>query len=733
MKWSKLITATMIGSMILAQLPAGFSEQVAAATKTESVSSEETVKASKEETQEDIMYRVLVDLKKRITIPDEYETFQYSCDDYSDQLNPRWYFQWYPKDGGGEIYVTCDSKGHIYSYRKYSYDSNRKIPTYLKDELTSKVKQFLKKAFKDYYGELKLTSVDYISWYNNCYNYTFERYINEIAVPDNSVTISVNASTGEIMSFNPSWNYDVSFDSTSKIISKDKADEILKNGLSMELEYHLVTSEDGKKMTGELIYVPNESYLAVDAFDGTLYDSRSYAYSNEYDYKTEESAAADMAANGMYDQGVLTQEEIAKIEELAGLLTKKQAAKKVTSNSYLFVDKDITLQSASLYESVLDSSKPEEKQYVWNLNFRNTKEPDYSLNYYYEPYTNARVDAKTGEILSLYSSTKQYQWGVDVNSIDMVCNLEEGLEIAKDFLNKYCKELYSQTEYTDADNGYIIAYQEDDAQVGGSVYTFTRVKDGVKVPQNEITVAVDWVTGKIYEYNYSWCKAVEFESKSNVINASTAKDNYLACEGYDLVYEICEDKIDEIDTVYSRLVYRTEIYPYYIDALTGKQVYYDGMEYKKEAEISKYTDISGSPYRREIELLADMGMGFEGGRFEPSKAITKAELDQFLASANISFILQQDTSDTTLTREEAAKYVISALNLNRIADFDIYRSIYTDGDKIASENLGYVLLADQLGYLVADSNHCIHAKDLLTREQVAIMVYRLLMTSVEGF
>lgn len=730
MKWNKLITATMISSMIFTQMPADLSEQVAGASKAEIVTSEETVKESKEETQEEVMYRVLVDLKKRITIPDEYETFQYSCDDYSDVNNPRWYFQWYPLDQKGEIYVTCDSKGHIYSYRKYTYDSKLKTPTYLKEELTSKAKQFLKKAFKDYYGELKLTSVKYRGGYSNYYVYMFERYINEIAVPDNTVTISVNATTGEVVSFQPSWNYDVSFDTTSKLISKEKADTILKQGLSMELEYHLVTSEDGKKMTGELIYVPNESYLAVDALEGTLYDSRSYVDTNEY--KTEESTAAD-SANGTYDQGVLTQEEIAKIEELAGLLTKKQAAKKITNNTSFFVDENVTLQSASLYESVLDSSKPEEKQYVWNIAFSSSKEPDYSQNYYYEPYTYARVDAKTGEVLSMYSSTKYYQRGVDASS-EIQYTIDEGLQKAKNFLNKYCKEHYSQTEYTGNDDGYVLSYLEnDDVCYGGAVYTFTRIKDGVKVPDNKFSVAVDLMSGKIYNYDYSWCEAVEFESKSKVISEAKAKENYLACEGYDLVYEICEDTIEDVDTIYSRLVYRTQINPEYIDALTGKQVYYGGMEYKEETEITKYTDLSESPYKREIELLADMGIGFEGGVFEPSKAITKAELNQFLSSLYLGLELEQDASDATLTREKAANYVIKALKLDRIAELDIFRSIYTDGDEIASENLGYVLLADQLGYLVADSNQCFRAKDLLTREEAAILVYRLMTTSVEEF
>jgi hypothetical protein len=302
---------------------------------------------------------------------------------------------------------------------------------------------------------------------------------------------------------------------------------------------------------------------------------------------------------------------------------------------------------------------------------------------------------------------------------------------------------------TDNHDSYIIAYKDNKEVYGGYYYQYERVNEGINYSSNGINGSVDGVTGKIYSYSYNWNNDINFESPNNIITAKQAFDSYISMEGFALAYEINNINIYDstiatkkatIDYAedYSikneiRLVYRTDISPAYISPFTGKQLNYDGEEYKKVQDTYSYSDIMNKDTTRNIRLLADIGVGFTDGKFLPEQAITTKELNEFLSQANFyyntdKYTLKNDNS--TITRIKAAKFIIQILGYDSIAKLKgIYGVEFKDKSQISEVNLGYAALAQGLKLITSNSDKEFKPSQNLTRAEAADMI--IAMLSVE--
>lgn len=720
MKFKQLITYAMISGFVISQavgIPMTYVKAATAVTDTKDTSSTEV-------SQEQKLNVLLVKIKSVITIPSKFSQFEYSYNSYS--TIPFWIFYWNTKDGNEYIHVTCDNDGHILGYYQYNNNGNYTTPKYLQSELKGKADTFLKKIVPAEYNKLSFKNSSYSGVYKNSYTYTYERTENGISVPDNYMTVSVDSITGDVREFNSNWNYTVTFPSSKVNITKEEATELLKKQLHMELEYQESFSSDGKQMLGELVYVPNHSYLAVDAKSRTIYDTKD-TYSRTYGLasSTSDSSAMGEKEDSGNQMVTLTEEEMKKVQEIAGLMSKKEAIQALKNNSSYLIDAKATTQKANLTQVSLDPSNPDAKSYVWNITLTDPSDVDYTSNSYYKAYITATIDAKDGTVLSFRANTKDYIFGVD-GSTYVKLSESDGLKKAQDFLKKNYSSMYNKTEYTDSYDGYGISYSDAGTKYGGKIYTFTRVNNSAKFPSNQIRVGVDLVTGKIYSLDYSWYNKVQFEANQNTISAETAFEKYLSLDGYDLVYEIATKYSDDTPTSSVRLVYRTNIYPSYIDAFTGEQVGYFGEKYIKEHSYS-YTDIDQSTYKRAILILADMGIGFNSSTFQPDSAITKEEFNQLIGNVGFYQLRTSTLSGVgTLTREAAAQYAIETLKLAYIAKMDIFKVNYNDSSDVTSGSTGYVVLADQLKLLQSNTENKFRPKENLTRGEAAQLILQII-------
>ncbi|SHO45119.1 YcdB/YcdC domain-containing protein [Anaerocolumna xylanovorans] len=736
----KIGAVVLSGALVVSALPSPFllkadADSYLAKNSVQTIAAKE--QASSSASSEDLE-NMINTVKGKITIPSELSEFSYnyySGNPYSDNT---WNFTWSSKDGSKNIYVNSDSKGHISSYNYYTNQNYK--PVYLQGELKDKADAFIKGIAPDISGKLQYLETSSASPYSGTYTYQYQRVENGIPMPDNSVSVSVNYQTGDVTSYNANWLYDVTIPSSTVKISKEDAAATIGKNIKMTLSYQsayaIYNSDNGNKNNTKafLVYSPDKSYLAVDAITGKLYDTQSIWYNlNGAAETAKDSGAKSMAlkASG------LTPQESAEVDNIKGLITKNDAIQAVKSNTKLLFDKNMTSVSANLYKNNYADGN---SGYIWNINFSDPREIKDSTKDSYRAYASATVDAKTGKIIGYYSSTNNYYNSKTGNweTPKVKYTSKQGKGILESFLKEQIPEYFKSSTYTGTSDDYVIAYKDSKPVYGGYSYNYQRVNEGISYAANNISGAVDGVTGKIYSFGYSWDSKVTFEAPTNVISADKAFGYYIANEGYRLVYEIyyknsvSDTKTDAsyTQTPLVRLVYRTDISPDFISPFTGKQLDYDGKEYVKQTTLYSYTDIEGNSSARNIKLLANMGIGFEGGLFKPAQAVTSDELKDFIQKAGFyADSSKYKLTGNTVSRIDAAKYAIQVLGLEKAAKITgIYSMNVTDQSSISQSDLGYAAIAYGLKLLLPNNNSQLHSGDNLTRQDTADLIAAMLNT-----
>jgi len=689
-------------------------------------------------------------IKAKITIPAEYSEFNYYFYNTASANQYQWNLSWRNPKTNSYIEVNADQENHIIYYRRYDYskDGNH-IPKYLKKELRSKAEQFLKNIAPDVALKVSYKDADYEGIYSGNYIYNFERKENGISFPDNVVRIGVNSVTGEVYYASIEWTYDAKVPSPEAKITKEEATKLIKENMDMKLVYRsdyyrIFESGSGEqKKKAYLVYEPTESYIAVDAKTGEVYLTRM-EWRDENVRDGEKELSQDTAAKSMDgSSGKLTEEEIKKLQELENLIAKEEAIKKVTSNKYLYLDKNLEVYSAALNKNYYGN----EDTYVWNITFNDPRAIDYEKETdYYRAYANAQVDAKTGKIISFYASMNNHydeikgKW----NEVEIQYNKDQAREILEKFLKAENSSRFGKSKLASENNDFIATYKNDVPVYAGYRYHYNRINEGIEYPYNSIYGAVDGISGKIYSYGFYWDEDIVFESPKGIISADEAMDHYLKDDGYGLKYEINvvntnrSINVPELTTSYTttneiRLVYRPDIYPSFISPFTGEKLDYNGEVYK-EGKPYVYKDVPETDEYKKILLLADMNIGFAGEYFYPDKAITIGEINSLLLSIGYGNQADTKTVDQTLiTKEELAMNFIKELGLEEVAKLSgIYRTDYADENTINIKYLGAVALVKGLGIMEAETGNMFNPKDHVTRGEAVNYILNYLEVRSEG-
>ena len=712
---------------------------------------------------EEKMKEVLIEVKGKLDIGDEFTEFDYSYNEYSGK--GRYYFNWTTEDSMEGIRVTADGDGRIWSYNRYSNDYNSGkdgvLPTYIGEELIPKAEAWLYQAEPDLKGKLDITRCTYQT-YRKSYFIGFTRIENGIRMNDNSVSITLDAMDGKVLSYSLNWNFEVEIPKVDKPIGEAEATKKVDEIVNMQLQYRLGYDDEGNQKVF-LAYNPDNTYVAVDAKNGKVYTTRTYwGSSSEFDdgFNTADMAeAADeeyTASNGKSVR--LSDNEIKKIDEVKDILTSEQAVNLLKKNKKLYIDQNMNTARCRLYFS--------DGEYYWNISLSDDRPVDYGTDYnkydWYRASASASVNAKTGKLISFYASTRDYyEYENDekdyfkANYTKKQCEkLFE--EFAKEtdpeeFKAVKLSNTYDENVYIYKQNIYTGSYDNESTAIGGYSLQYTRYYKDIPFSANGISGAVEAVTGKVTRYNLTWTDA-ELPEPETAISEQQAFDSYINYDGFDLVYELVSKYEDSgkyygVDKeVKARLVYRTAISPNLVDAFTGKQLTWNGQEYKPAGLSFKYTDIAGNKYERSIKLLADMGLGFDGEEFKPDQKITNEEFEKLLAGNYYGYYknyvaFAEDAGDevdpedlkpddeTKVTRQEACKLIITAMGGEKLAQMDIFKTGYSDEKKIAKENLGSVALCKGLGIMGAKSGKKFKPNTAITRGEAADLVIRMMTAS----
>lgn len=679
---------------------------------------------------------VLLGVKSRIEVPEELTEFTYDYESNASYI-PLWSFMWRDKEYNNSLSISCDNEGNIISYRLREQKEKNAVPKFLKDELQGTAEEFIAKVMPDVVGHIKFQKAIFNGVYSGSYTYQFMRIENGILMPDNAVRVTVDYETGKVTALSADWEYHITILDSEVKVSKEEAQDKIGEKVEMKLTYRNKMEEvDGKKVTKAfLVYQPDKSYMAVDAKTGEVYDSVN-EYISVNGAVTEESMMAD-SANKLMSASGLSEQEVAKIEELKDLISKESAIRLVEEDARLLFDEHLNVVNASLYQNY-DENK-EAKKYVWRITFNDVRgDAAYNEKDSFRAYATASVNATTGELISYRSNVRSsYDYDEETwKELKVNYTKAESQKILEEFVKEKVADKFENSILTnDGGHGYVLKYIENQPVYGGYDFRYNRVNEGVEYSYNQIYGSVDGVTGKIYSFGYSWDDDVIFESPKEAMSSAEAYKYYTTNEGFELIYEInqkhyineaedlkVEDKYRLKKEV--RLVHRTNISPSYISPFTGKQLSYDGSEYKKETE-KEFKDISGHWAERAIRLMTDLDVIFEEEDFLPKKAVSEKEFSDALSQLGYYSRNEEKEEDTEFTKLDAIKVLIEKLNLTRVAKLqNIYKTEGIDLTNMNSEDVGYIALSRGLGIISADGEFIPNKE--LTRAEFAVILVNLL-------
>lgn len=720
---SGILSTVVLASSFVAQANA-----VVFSTADDVAMSNEDITANLEE--------VLLNVKKKIEIPEELSEFTY---DYDNSAYAQfWSFKWSDKEYKKRITISCDKNGNIISYRLRESEKNNSTPKFLKNELQENAVEFIEKVLPGTIGHLKFQKAEFNGVYSGCYTYLFERIENGILMPDNSVSVTVDYETGKVTGLSSSWEYDIVIPNSDVKITFEQAKEKIGRNVEMKLTYLSKVEEvDGKKVTkAYLVYQPDKSYMAIDAKTGEIYDTVNEYLS--FDAVMDEKGEGT-SQNIAFD--ALSEQEIVKIDELKGLISKSEAIEIVENDSRLLFDEHLNVVNARLYQKY--DANNIGKEYIWSISFNDVRgDADYQEKDSFRAYASASVNAKNGELISYRSNVKDsYNYDKDQwNDLNVNYTGSEAKDIFESFVKAKINDKFENSVLSNDDNhSYILKYIENQPVYGGYSFRYNRVNEGVEYSYNQIYGSVDGVTGKIYSFGYYWDDDVVFESCKNVMSEDDAYKHYVDNDGFELVYEInkkhyTSDEIDlKIENRYLlekevRLVYRTNIEPSYVSPFTGKQLSYDGTEYKNNAE-KNFDDILGHWAERAIRQITDLDIVFDDEEFLPKNIVSTKEFNNALNKLGYYRGSEKNLENTEITKLEAIKNIIEKLNLSQVAKLkNIYKTDGIDLTNMEVEDVGYVALARGLGIISQDGEFIPNRG--LTRAEFAVILVNLLSAEV---
>ena len=639
---------------------------------------------------ENSMAYVLKTVKERVEIPAE-------CTEFSSNTNvsggnTEYSFSWsttQKADNSKGVYVTVTDKCLIKNYYIYGenakeeqrlYYKNKTIPQISKETALLSAQAFLEKVNPDISAEYDFSDAD-VSFYSTAYQILAPRKANGIKT-NNNVSVTVSAESGKVTSFSIDYTENAVFPSAGSAMSVEKAEEIFRSGALKKIYNDFYNGE-----MAQIVWVPT-GFSQIDAVNGERFN-----VAEEFARNTAEGSLYAKAQDSLYEEA-FTEEELAELSAVAGLISMDEAEKKIRSMSEL----DISGTEISGF-SVTKLGE----RYMTEISF---EDEDY--------FGNAVLDAETGQMLSFWSYNGK---------------IYGDKEFDDGFIKKYYSDYISRTKVVD--NSYRV-----------------RIENGIEYPADTISCEKDKKSGKVTSFSIRFDEAEEFEMPEDIADEAAV---------YDVLFEKIKPELYYVldGKKEARLIYELDFSDVsFIDAQTLKMLGYDGNE--QTAPISSreyaYTDISGHFAEEAIKALASIDVGFQDAEFKPNNIITQKEYAALLSQCIYDYVIfesgavnidktseyfvrtlgingEEFKSDEPLTREKALKYLLDAGagEFSKTAGIKgIFKTGFADENEIDQDLLGYVAIAKGLHIVNGSSDGNFYPKANVTRGEAAVMIYNYL-------
>ncbi|MDR3596953.1 PepSY1/2 domain-containing protein [Clostridium sp.] len=653
--------------------------------------------------------QAIVVAKNIITVPDNYTEFTNSSNERetSNGKVKVWGLNWKEKDEkSGCVSASVGEDGFLYEYNKYYYDEETTsgLAQVTKDKAQVLAEEFLKKAIPNYSGQMKKVDNNSDMYSNQEYNFTYQRFLNEVPVDFINVSIGVNKYTGEITYFNGGnpETKGIEYPALDGIVESSVAEKAYIEKLGVNLKYYSYYDYNKKKMNIFAGYSIDENkYNAIDAKTEqvtSLYHEDSIYNNKDYTVGGKNNVAIATTSDE------LTKEETDEVNNVANLITKEKA-ENILRDTFDIITSDMKIKDVSLNKRDIDD------KYVWNLSFDNVY---------------GKVDAKSGEIISMHYYRND---NVNNNSISKI----EGQNIAESFLKKNAPNKFLQTKYKEIKRPELKI--NTDKEENTSVFNFVRQANGMEFSSNLLQVEVDNTNGKIIGYSNNWYDNISFPDITQAMSKDAAFEKIKQLSDFTLQYA----KLDKnkVGLVYN---FKDINEDYIIDPINGVRLDFSGEIYK-ENKIPEYTDINGHWCEKTVKELLDNGYYIDGDKFNPNMNITQINFFKYLYSPEKNNYKSDDefydmliekgvikkeekNPNSLVSNGDAAKFVIRYLGCEKIAGHpEIFNNPFNDN--MEEKYRGYAAMCYALNIIKGvDGNF--NSSNNINNAEAAAIIYNLL-------
>ena len=592
------------------------------------------------------MRNAILEVKKRVTVPQSLDKFEYDTETRYDTTYYR--FIWYrmdEDDDSDSFYRAVESieveyyNGFISSY-SHSFRNRRGSdkPSFAKlssEEQEKLAKKYLYQLNPDLKGNpvIERTS-DELDLFDKTVYYRISRKENGVDFYDNGGSISIDRDTGELLDYSLTWWSDAKFPDASKKLSVKEVSDIYASRKPLKAYYDLFTKYEYNAETKETTYTPYVLAVykptvsgenEIDALTGkytSLYDDRKkFSYTDAYTWGDGISADAGAPSEEYEDEALdddLSDAEKAALEKEDEYLSYEEALKIIKADEYIVFNKELVLESndISYYTNNQGISRP--SRYL-KFEFTSADETKDSI------YLNVTLDAYTGKIISF---GKSYYYGEkSKNKNTTVLNENTSLAIAEKAAKHFIGNKAGEYRY----NNNV----KPDKDTTEATFRYTRYVNGLPTAFDYMNVSVD-SRGEVLGFNYKYHE-IEFP-EADLVSEEEAYEKLFKNMKPDLYYTGFTDL-----QLKSHMYLTYEFEPsYYINAVTGERITYNGEAYytaekesgpQKEAKL--YTDIKGHKYEKEITTLFEYGIRItDSEKLDPDGAITIGEFAELCKQAH---------------------------------------------------------------------------------------------------
>lgn len=637
MKFRKIISAALGVMLALSAVPC-----------VPVFSADNTSAKTEENAETTAMRNAILDVKKRVTVPQNLDKFEY---DTQTRYDTTYYqFMWYRMDEDAkydDYYYAAESitveyyNGFIGSYSHSYRNSGSSKPRFAKlssEEQEKLAKKYLYQLNPGLKGNPVIERTSYESdLFDKTVSYRISRKENGIDFYDNYGSISIDRDTGELLDYSLKWWSDAELPDASKKLSVKEVSDIYASRKPLKAYYDIFTKREYNEETKETTYTPYVLAVykptvggenEIDALTGkytSIYDDmEKFSYTDAYTWGGGDSdVSADAGAEyEEYDDDApdddLSDAEKEALEKEDEYLSYEELLKIIKADEYIVFNKELVLESNDISYYTDDQGVSRTSRY---LKFESTSADETKDSV----YLNVTLDAYSGKIISF---SKSYRYGEkSKNKNTTVLNEKTALETARKAANHFIGSNARAYRY---DNNV-----EPTKDTTEAVFGFTRYVNGLPTAFDNMRVKVD-SRGEVLGFNYKY-HVIEFP-EANLVSEE---------EAYKKLFE--HMKPDLYYTGFTDLQLKSHVYltyefepSYYINAITGERITNYGEPYyvsekapEQTKEVKLYTDIKGHKYEKEITALFEYGIRItDNEKLDPDGAITIGEFAKLCRQAH---------------------------------------------------------------------------------------------------